>query len=188
MRQLLVFMWNIITLRFTCESKICSTIKKSQKKLWAWLSAKFCFAFLSFLTALIVENSHILAKIFFIFLKNVLDHTWKAFNTKFGRQWKDREKAIFIYFNFRLGSSNKSNLKGSGANYKQEAVFRDNPSQSIWDKRFRVKLWSAGMVREICGSAVGIFISGEEWALCNNSVGSDISELPKKFSCSATRK
>ena len=32
------------------------------------------------LTAPSVKNSHILAEIYFIFLKNVLDRTWKAFN------------------------------------------------------------------------------------------------------------
>ena len=37
------------------------------------------------LTAPIVKNSHILAGIYFIFLKNVLDQTLKSFNTEFGR-------------------------------------------------------------------------------------------------------
>ena len=36
------------------------------------------------LTAPIVKNSHILAGIYFIFLKTVLDQTQKAFDTKFG--------------------------------------------------------------------------------------------------------
>ena len=35
------------------------------------------------LTALIIKNSHILVGIYFIFQKNILDQTWKAFNTKF---------------------------------------------------------------------------------------------------------
>ena len=42
---------------------------------------------MSLLAALIVETSHILAEIYFIFLKNVLDQTCKAFNAKFGPQW-----------------------------------------------------------------------------------------------------
>ena len=46
--------------------------------------------FMSLLTALVVQNSHILAEIYFIFLKDVLNQTWKAFSTKFGPQWKDR--------------------------------------------------------------------------------------------------
>ena len=41
---------------------------------------------MSLLAALIVETSHILAEIYFIFLKNVLDPTCKAFNAKFGPQ------------------------------------------------------------------------------------------------------
>ena len=32
------------------------------------------------LAALIVKNSHILSGIYFIFLKNVLEQMWKAFN------------------------------------------------------------------------------------------------------------
>ena len=35
------------------------------------------------LTALIVENNHISSAIYFIFLKKVLDQTWKAFNIKY---------------------------------------------------------------------------------------------------------
>ena len=34
---------------------------------------------MSLLTALIVENSHILARIYFIFLRHVLDHTLKCY-------------------------------------------------------------------------------------------------------------
>ena len=37
---------------------------------------------MSLLTAFIVKNSHILAGIYFIFLKKALDQTEKAFNTK----------------------------------------------------------------------------------------------------------
>ena len=36
---------------------------------------------MSLLTALIVENIHILAGIYITILKNVLNQTWKAFNT-----------------------------------------------------------------------------------------------------------
>ena len=49
---------------------------------------------MSSLTALFVKNSHILARIYFVFLKkNVADQIWKSFNTKFGPQWKDRESS-----------------------------------------------------------------------------------------------
>ena len=44
---------------------------------------------MSLLTVLGIKNSHILFRIYTIFLKNVLDQTWKAFNTKFGPQLKD---------------------------------------------------------------------------------------------------
>ena len=42
--------------------------------------------FISLLTALVAENSHILVGSYFIFLKNVLDQTRHTFNTKFGLQ------------------------------------------------------------------------------------------------------
>ena len=44
--------------------------------------------FLSLLTPPIDKNSHILAAIYFIFLKHFLKQTWKSFNTKFQPQWK----------------------------------------------------------------------------------------------------
>ena len=57
---------------------------------------KFLSLFMSLLTALIGENSHILGGIYFIFLKNRRRPTWKAFNTKFGPQWKDRESSYQV--------------------------------------------------------------------------------------------
>ena len=49
---------------------------------------------LSLSTALIVKNSHILAGIYFFFLKtNILDQTWNAFNTKVRPHWKDQESS-----------------------------------------------------------------------------------------------
>ena len=43
----------------------------------------FVLLFMSLLTTFIVKNSHVLIGIYVIFLKKVLDQTWKAFNTKF---------------------------------------------------------------------------------------------------------
>ena len=63
------------------EAKIC----------FQRLSAKF-FVFLSLSTALIVKNSHILAGIYLS--KKCPRPNLKLFNTKFGPQWKDREKVI----------------------------------------------------------------------------------------------
>ena len=42
--------------------------------------------FTSSLTAKFARSCHILAKIYFIFLKNVPEQTWNAFNTKFQTQ------------------------------------------------------------------------------------------------------
>ena len=52
--------------------------------------------FMSLLRTLIVQNSDILAGIWFIFLKIVLRETWKAFNSKFGPQWKDQESSYQV--------------------------------------------------------------------------------------------
>ena len=46
----------------------------------------FLLRFMSLSTAPVVKNRHVLSVIYFIFLKNVLDKTWKAFNTKFEPQ------------------------------------------------------------------------------------------------------
>ena len=54
----------------------------------------FLLLFMSLLTAPIVKSSHIWARIYFIFLKNVLKQTWKPFNTNSRPQWKDR-KSIY---------------------------------------------------------------------------------------------
>ena len=51
---------------------------------------------MSLLAVFIVKNSHILAGIYFIFLKKVLDQTWKAFNNKFGHYWKDRKSSYQV--------------------------------------------------------------------------------------------
>ena len=50
----------------------------------------FLLLFIFLLTAPIVKNSYILAGIYFVFLKDVLDQTLKTFDTKFGPQWKDQ--------------------------------------------------------------------------------------------------
>ena len=48
----------------------------------------FLLLLMSLLKIKIVKNIHILSKIYFIFLKNVLKQTRKSFNTKFQTQWK----------------------------------------------------------------------------------------------------
>ena len=58
---------------------------------------------MSLLTAPDVKNSDVLAGIYFMFLKkNVLDQTWKPFNTKFGPQWKDHESSYRARQNLAL--------------------------------------------------------------------------------------
>ena len=48
---------------------------KGHKNIMNMIVYKILFCFLSLLTALIVKNNHILAGIYFIFLKKVLDQT-----------------------------------------------------------------------------------------------------------------
>ena len=40
-----------------------------------------------------VESSHTEARIFLMILKTTVNQTWKAFNTKFSRQRKDRKSS-----------------------------------------------------------------------------------------------
>ena len=86
-----------IKLRFNCgESIIWSNIKKSSN-IWLILSVKFNFSFYAIISNFwIVKKSHILARIYFIFLKNALDQTWKAFNIKLGPQLKDRKSSYQV--------------------------------------------------------------------------------------------
>ena len=48
----------------------------------------FLLLLMSLLETKFVKNSHILGKIYLIFLKNVLKKTRNSFNTKFQAQWK----------------------------------------------------------------------------------------------------
>ena len=59
-------------------------------KMIAW---KF---FLCFLTASVLKSSHIKSIIYFIFLKNVLNQTWRSFNIKLQSQWKDRKSSYIV--------------------------------------------------------------------------------------------
>ena len=78
---------------FTCgEREIWSNIKKSQI-IKTMIACKVCFAFYVFINN---SNSHILAEIYFIFLRKVLDQTWKAFNTKIGPQWQDQKSSFCL--------------------------------------------------------------------------------------------
>ena len=81
-----------ITVRFSCgDTKILSNIKISQNIITriVW---KIFFCFLSLNKQLqLLKTVILLAEIYFIFLENVIHQTSKAFNTKFGPQWKDRK-------------------------------------------------------------------------------------------------
>ena len=66
------------------------TLVKYQKDLKYYVNdclQSFLFRIIFLLTASIVNNSHILAGVYFIFHKNVLEQTQKSFDTEFRPQW-----------------------------------------------------------------------------------------------------
>ena len=69
------------------------------------------------LTALIFKSGHIFIGTYFMLLKNFLDQTWNAFNTKLGPQKKDREISYceLVALNFGENDVKQSNLKRSEA-------------------------------------------------------------------------
>ena len=52
--------------------------------------------FMYLLTAKFTKNSPIQARIYFIFLKNILKKPWNSFNAKFQPQWKDRKSCYQV--------------------------------------------------------------------------------------------
>ena len=62
--------------------------KKNSTYQYGYLQ-NFLLLFTSLLTAKFAEDSPVLARISFIFLKNILKQTWNFFNTKFPPQSKD---------------------------------------------------------------------------------------------------
>ena len=123
-------MWgnSIIALCFTCgERKIWWNIIKYYKN---DCLQNFILLLMSLLTVPFVKNSHIWAGIYYIFLKNILKHTWKSFNTKFWPQWKGSKKqsaskkilALFCHLVARsFGRNCKWNQVWRGLSGKLEA-------------------------------------------------------------------
>ena len=76
-------------------------VTKIFKILSPWFSAKFYFAFYVFIDS---SNcySHILSKIYLIFLKNVLDQAWRSFKIEFGPQRKYWKKSYQVRQNLAL--------------------------------------------------------------------------------------
>ena len=62
----------------------------------------FLLLSMSLLTASIVEKSNFLAEIYLIFLKNVLDQTWKSSDAKFWSHWKDWKSSCQVRQNLAL--------------------------------------------------------------------------------------
>ena len=96
----------------------------------------FSLLLMILLTAKLVQNNHNYARIFFIFLKNVLKQTWNSFYIKFQPQWKDEKRSYQVktilglfcqvklfHFYIKIESkvleltkaSEKISLKGSGS-------------------------------------------------------------------------
>ena len=83
------------------KEKFVKTLK-SPKMSYKWLSTKFSFPFLFFLTSKFGKKSHIYARILFIFLKNVLKQNWNSFNTKFILPGKDGKNSYKVKQNLRF--------------------------------------------------------------------------------------
>ena len=57
---------------------------------------------MSLLTAPVLKKSDFLAGIYFIFLKNELEPTWKSADTEFGPQWKEQKSIYQVRQNLAL--------------------------------------------------------------------------------------
>ena len=139
---------------------------------------------MSLLTYWIVKNSHILAGTYFIFLKNVLYQTWKAFKANFGPQWKDREskyqvRQILTLFCKLVAkvktmsevlqlqkSWNKSNLKESGDGVGAGNCFQ-RQSFTKYLRQTHGKVQFLFLVRFLQVLTKCLF-RVEDWALGNN--------------------
>ena len=62
----------------------------------------FLLHFMSLSTAKFVKKSRIMARLYFIFVKNILNQPWKAFNTKFQPQSKDQNSSYQVRQTFAL--------------------------------------------------------------------------------------
>ena len=95
----------------------------------------FLFLMMFLLPTNFVEKSNIWPRIFFIFLKSVLNHTWNAFNTKFRRQSKDRRSSYLVREAFSLFSYliaialGKSSVKCLTVT----KILKENFFEGIWD-------------------------------------------------------
>ena len=66
------------------------------------VNLNLCSPFMFLLITPIVKNSHILAGMYSIFLKSVLDKTWKSLDTEFETQWKDRKSSYKVRKNLAI--------------------------------------------------------------------------------------
>ena len=91
-RRYHVYKWNCPSFHLWWKKHLVKHQKVSKYFETDFLQS-FLLLFMFLLTAKFVKNSHILARIFFIFLKNAPKRTWNSFNTKFQPQWKDRKSS-----------------------------------------------------------------------------------------------
>ena len=93
----------IITIRFICsDTRPLSNMKMSQN-IMTRIVWKIFFCFLCLNKQLqLLKTVILLAEIYFIFVESVIHQTLKAFNTKFGPQWKDRKSRSQVKEMFAL--------------------------------------------------------------------------------------
>ena len=132
MRQLLynMFITSNVDLFYFWSKKNLVKHQKASKYCDQDCQKNFLLHFMSLLAAPIFKNSYVWLKFILSFSENILDQTSKAFNTKFGPQWKDKKSSyqlkqilqLFLkitYSSFELKVlespklQNKWSLKGS---------------------------------------------------------------------------
>ena len=89
----------IIKLNFTSsERKVLINYQKILKIIWTWFSAKFYFPSYVFINSFNCwKQLYFGWNLFYLSKKNAQDQTWRAFNSKFGSQWEDRESSYQIW-------------------------------------------------------------------------------------------
>ena len=101
----------------------------------------FLFLFRSLLPTKFVKNSHILDKIYFIFLKNVLKQIRNSFNTKFQAQWKACSSSyqlkiiLAVFYDLIAPILGQSTVEFFGVT----AIVKEINFEGVWDKLESIK-------------------------------------------------
>ena len=130
----------------------------------------FNLLFISLSTASVFKNNHILSGIYYIFLKNVIDQTWKAFITIFWFQWKDRESSNQVIQILALFCKLVA-LKEFGAKLEAKQCFQ-RQSLTKYLRQTPVFLWNSALKENLnfYTSPTKFRCWNEDWAQGKNSM------------------